>query len=293
MAIQILLARHAGFCFGVKRAVKIATQSSALHKEVNTLGQIIHNPQVVEDLISKGVKPINNLDECGDNPIIIRSHGVPFETYNKLEQLGNEIIDATCPFVLRAQDKVAKADKMGYQVYIYGDADHPEVLSLNSFAINKPAIVFSTPNELKGKPVSRSAVISQTTKDLAGFKAVVCRMVEDCPELLVFNTICTATAIRQRHTVELAQEVDLMLIIGGKNSSNTKMLAKLSSEHAETYHIETADEMKKEWFAKKEKIGISAGASTPDNIIVAIYNRIIDWFGGLTKAVNVADIPVH
>ncbi|MBN2829151.1 MAG: 4-hydroxy-3-methylbut-2-enyl diphosphate reductase [Candidatus Cloacimonetes bacterium] len=291
--MQVFLAKHAGFCFGVKRAVKIATRSSKLHREVNTLGDIIHNPQVVDDLKLKGIIPVNSLEQCGKNPVIIRSHGVSSQVYKELQELGVEVIDATCPFVLKAQKQVKKADDRGYQVFIYGDADHPEVLSLCSFAEKRPAIVFSHPSELTDRVQPKSAVISQTTKDLAGFKEAICKLVEECSELLVFNTICTATEIRQRHTVNLAKEVDLILIIGGKNSSNTKMLAKLSSPYAETYHIETAEELQKDWFTGKEKIGISAGASTPDNIIVATYNKIIDWFGDLPKAANVADIPVH
>jgi 4-hydroxy-3-methylbut-2-enyl diphosphate reductase len=291
--MQVFLAKHAGFCFGVKRAVNIASRSSEQYKDVNTLGPIIHNTQVVDELTKLGVIPVESLDECGSNPVIIRSHGVPSDVYKKLQEKGVEIIDATCPFVQNAQKQVKTADEWDYQVYIFGDADHPEVLSLCSFAKKKTAIVFSDPSELIKRPKSKSALISQTTKDLDRFKEAVCKLLEECSELLVFNTICTATEIRQRHTVNLAREVDLMLIIGGKNSSNTKMLATLSSVYTETYHIETAEEMKKAWLTGKEKIGISAGASTPDNIIVATYNKIIDWFGDLPKAVNVADIPVH
>ncbi len=290
--MQILLARHAGFCFGVKRAVKIAEESGAKYSKVNTLGDIIHNPQVVNQLKLKGVVPVSSVSECLDNPVIIRSHGVTRDSYKELQARDIEIIDATCPFVRKAQEHVRYADKNDYQVYIYGDAEHPEVRSLCSFATNKKAVVISSAEEIIN-PFHKSALISQTTKDLKGFKQVTCRLVEECRELLVFNTICTATEVRQHHTVELAKTVDVMLIIGGKHSSNTRMLAKLSASYAVTHHIETAEELKREWFVQESKIGISAGASTPDDIIVEIYNKLIDWFGDLSKTDNVTDIPVH
>ncbi len=289
---QIFLARHAGFCFGVKRAVQIAERSAKKYKEVNTLGDIIHNPQVVEKLSKLGVVPVTSIDECTDKPVIVRSHGIPRETYEELQAKEVEIIDATCPFVKKAQEHVNSADSNGYQVYIYGDGDHPEVKSLCSFARKRGAIVVSSEKEIQA-PHHKSALISQTTKDLSGFKQVTCHLVEECQELLVHNTICTATEVRQFHTVELAKSVDVMLIIGGKYSSNTRMLSKLSSPHVETHHIETAEELEQGWFVQKEKIGISAGASTPDVIIVEIYNKLIDWFGDLSKADNVTDIPVH
>lgn len=289
---QIKIAKNSGFCFGVKRAIKLAEETASLYEKAVTLGPIIHNPQMVEHLSAKGILEVNNVRELDERPVIIRSHGIPLYELELIRDKGIPLIDATCPYVSKAFDYAKKADEEGYEIFILGNPDHPEIIALKSYIKGQYQIINNDFDLLPEKRIPKAAIICQTTQNSQNLEKLVCKLLSQTNELRVFNTICNATNIRQDATIELAQKSDLLIVIGGKNSSNTKMLATLSAQYTETYHIETAAEINSEWFLKAESIGLTAGASTPDWIILDVYNKIIEIVGNKSKyATCIEDIP--
>ncbi len=268
--METILAPKAGFCFGVKRALDLAMKTAReTNKKIYTLGPLIHNPQVVEDLSQKGIKVVKDLSEIPDEGVIIvRSHGVGPEIFNKANELGLQIVDATCPFVKKAQKLAKELNEQGYQVVVVGDREHPEVTGIIGWT-GQQAIVIETPEQAeKLQPFKKIGIISQTTQPEENFEQIVSVLQDRAEDVKVYNTICNATKDRQDAAVELAKKVDVMIVIGGKNSANTQKLARLcANTGTRTYHIETADEIKKHWLTGKKLIGITAGASTPDWII--------------------------
>ncbi len=290
--MEIRLAKNSGFCFGVKRAIKMAQDEANKRKErLVTIGPIIHNPQVVGRLEDIGVFSITDIDEIVDTPAIIRSHGIAQETKELLTQRGIEVIDATCPYVEKLQSTGEKLSQEGYFVVVLGNREHPEVLALTSYLKGKYLVV-EGPEEILDLKAKKVALISQTTQTFEVFKKLVKKLLDTTFELHIVNTICSATTIRQDSTRHLAKESDLMIVIGGKMSSNTKMLAKISQEFTVTHHIETKEELLNEWFTNKNKIGISAGASTPDDLIIEVYNEIININGSGVIVNSINEIPV-
>lgn len=288
----IKIAKHAGFCFGVKRAIQIATDSARVCENIVTLGPLIHNPQMVAKLREMGIDHVDTVDDVkkGDT-VIVRSHGIPKPELERLRANGNTIIDATCPYVSKTQENAKKLREMGFEVVILGDGLHPEVIALQSYVDNE-ALVVNGADELPSRHFPRMGIISQTTQVIENYQQLVYKAVPLCEHLYLMNTICNATSIRQEYTEKLASESDLMIVVGGRNSSNTKMLARISTGLTETHHIETADELDPLWLGGKENIGISAGASTPDWIILDVYNRIKQYKGNWEfEAVNVEEIP--
>lgn len=275
--MEIITAKRAGFCFGVKRAIDIAFEMAKKKREgVYTLGPIIHNPQVVERLKEKGIIPIEDIKTKKDiNALIIRTHGIPLYLSKEISSLGYEIIDATCPFVKKAQCYAKLLTEEDYQVVILGDRDHPEVIGLMSYAGNDVIVV----NDKTPLPRLRSKVgiVVQTTQPVEALKKVLSEAIEQAKEIKVYNTICNSTALRLKETEEMARKVDVMLVVGGKNSANTTQLARLcGSLSVLTYHIETSSEIKEKWFEGVKKVGITAGASTPDWIIKEVEERVRD-----------------
>lgn len=271
--IKVVTAKRAGFCFGVKRAVDIAFAAARGSKRVFTLGPIIHNPQVINKLKSEGVLPIESIDNQKIKTLIIRTHGVPKEISDRLNKKTYEVIDATCPFVKKAQYYAGLLREEGYQVVIIGDKEHPEVKGLMSYA--GPDAVVINKDDPMPKLKSRVGVVVQTTQPVTVLKKFVGDSMDRVKELKVFNTICNSTALRLKETKRIAKEADAVIVVGGKNSANTTQLAGFCiSMSVPTYHIETASEVKKEWFKDVEKVGITAGASTPDWIIEEVTDRI-------------------
>jgi 4-hydroxy-3-methylbut-2-enyl diphosphate reductase len=278
--MEIIVAKMAGFCFGVKRAIDIAFQiAREERKDVYTLGPIIHNPQVVEMLKAKGIVPIEDIKAKKDiKALIIRTHGIPLCLSKEISALGCEIIDATCPFVKKAQyyAKLLKEEK--YQVVILGEENHPEVKGLMSYASDDVLVVDGKTPLPKLK--DRVGIVVQTTQSLEVLKKVLAEALELANEIKVYNTICNSTALRLKETEKMARKVDAMLVVGGKNSANTTQLARLcESLSVPTYHIETSSEIKEEWFKGAKTLGITAGASTPDWIIKEVEERIRDIGG--------------
>jgi len=276
-ALKIYTAKRSGFCFGVKRAIDITFDLASKDPEgVYTLGPIIHNPQVINKLKESGVSPIefSALEGVAVKSLVIRTHGIPRQLYDNISSGGLSIIDATCPFVKKAQHYAKLLYESGYQVVILGDREHPEVKGLMSYAGDDVIVVgenTSVPLDLK----TRVGVVVQTTQPVEALKKLLSVIIERAKEVKVYNTICNSTALRLKETEEMANKVDVMVVVGGKNSANTTQLANLCrSLSVVTHHIETAEELEDSWFAGKEKIGITAGASTPDWIIKEVEKRI-------------------
>jgi 4-hydroxy-3-methylbut-2-enyl diphosphate reductase len=278
--MKIVVAKTAGFCFGVKRAIDIAFKiAMEKRRGVYTLGPIIHNPQVVERLKDKGIIPIEDIKTKKDiRALIIRTHGITLQLLKEITSMGCEIIDATCPFVKKAQHYAKLLNEDNYQVVILGEKNHPEVQSLMSYATDD-AIVVDGKTPLP-KLKNKVGIIVQTTQPLDILQKVLYDALEHSNEIKVYNTICNSTALRLKETEKMARKVDVMFVVGGKNSANTTQLTRLcKSLSVPTYHIETASEIKGEWIKRAKKLGITAGASTPEWIIKEVETRIRDIGG--------------
>lgn len=274
--MEILKVDNAGFCFGVKRAINIAFRSAKDSKNgVYTLGPIIHNPQVVEKLADEGVKAVEDLNQEGIGRLIIRSHGVSTDVFEKASEKGIKVIDATCPFVKKAQKYAHLLMKEGYQVIIVGDREHPEVKSILSYA-GDGAVVVDKASSIEGISLKRKVgIIAQTTQRHSIFQEVVLKCLEKAKEVKVYDTICDSTTRRQDETRKLAGEVDLILVVGGKCSANTTQLASICRQiGTKTFHIEVPEEIEEDWFYGIEKVGVTAGASTPGWIIDKVIERL-------------------
>jgi len=276
--------------FWRERAIKVALKTSKDNHEIVTLGPIIHNPQMVAKLEQENIIKVDKLEEIEGRPTIIRSHGVKKEILNKLEQNNIEIINATCPYVSKTQDYAKSLSEDGYELIIMGDRNHPEVKALRSY-VDKEVMIVANASELADKQFKKVGIISQTTRRVEDLQELVKKIVPQSHEVRVINTICNATTIRQNSTLALAKESDVMIVVGGKNSSNTKMLAKICESFVKTYHIEVAGEIDKRWLNDKQDIGLTAGASTPDWVIVEVYNKILECIGSINKVDNIEDIP--
>ena len=276
MTPQIRIARDAGVCYGVERALKLAHEAAAHTGHAYTFGPLIHNPRVVEELASEGVAVTGDLQALGqDDTLIIRTHGVEATRITEAESRGITVIDATCPYVRKVQQAVRTLSAEGYQVIIIGEPDHPEVVAVRSHA-GAGALVISTPDDIPGELLPHKAgVVVQTTQTLDALQAVVAALMPRCQELRVYNTICDATSKRQEATRELALSSEVMVVVGGQNSGNTTRLAEISREAgARTYHIERPEELQRTWFEGVERIGVTAGASTPAEHLDSVVARI-------------------
>ncbi len=274
--LVIEIAEHAGYCYGVERALKLTLKAGERSKKpIHTLGPIIHNPQVVESLEADGIRSISGVEQAERGTVIVRSHGVEPEVIERARGRGLEVIDATCPFVAAAQQRAADLVRDGYKLVIVGEHDHPEVVGILARAKGS-ALVAEKAEDVEGlKPCKRVGVVVQTTQSLARLEEIVSRLLERSSELKVFNTICDATTNRQRSAKDLARRVDVMLVVGGKNSANTTRLAQICREtNRRTHHIETAAEVRPAWFKEAERVGVTAGASTPDWILDEVVDEL-------------------
>ncbi|WP_281951118.1 4-hydroxy-3-methylbut-2-enyl diphosphate reductase [Nitrosophilus kaiyonis] len=273
--MEIKLAKNYGFCFGVKRAIKIAETT----KNSNTLGPLIHNKKEIERLKKEhNIGLVEEIDEVKEgDTVVIRTHGIAKDKLKKLQEKDVNIIDATCPFVTKPQQIVEQMSKEGYSIVIFGDINHPEIKGVMSYA--KDPIVVLSADELKDKKLKEKvATVAQTTRKFDEYKKIVNYLMENHKEVRVFNTICNATFENQDAAKELSKEADVMIVIGGKNSSNTKQLYNICKENCkDSYLVEDENELKKEWFEGKKLCGITAGASTPDWIIEKVIGKIREF----------------
>jgi|GEM_PF-84187 len=292
--MRIEKAKSYGFCFGVRRAVELAESS----RGGVTLGPLIHNPLEIERLKRDfNVGYLSSVEEIakkikgkqkgegkegeeeggkGIKRVIIRTHGIPKGELEQLKKLGLEIVDATCPFVKKPQEIVEQMSKKGYDIVIFGDRNHPEIKGVMSYGINPKRIFIALePEELEKVSLHQKvAVVAQTTRRVEEFEKLVKNLLKKVKELRVFNTICNATFENQEAVRELAKRADLVVVIGGKNSSNTRQLYKIASLYTKAYLVEGPDEVKSEWFKNRELCGISAGASTPDWLVEQVISKI-------------------
>ena len=274
--VKITIAESAGFCFGVKRAIDLVQDIASKNDKVYTFGPLIHNPQEIQRLEKENIKVVEDFSKIEKGVLVLRTHGIQLNIYEKLLTKKNiELVDATCPFVKRAQDivKELSKDNNTKQIIIVGEKRHPEVVALVSYGKEKCLIVEDKKDVKNVKKTDIIYVVSQTTQSPRNFDRIV-EEISKISKVKVFNTICRATFDRQRKKKKLAKEVDVMIVIGGKNSGNTTRLYQICSNITKTYHIETVDEIEKSWFKNMDKIGITAGASTPDWIINNIERRI-------------------
>lgn len=281
--MEIIVAKTAGFCYGVKRAVEGAQKDVEEKKELYCLGELVHNKQVIEKLEQKGLKFIDNIEDA-NGITIIRAHGVPQQVYDKVKEKQIELIDYTCPNVLKIHKIVEEYSKDGYYICLCGSKKHPENIGTISYCNTDSSIIENVEeidetiqkiNDLKMKKV---LLTSQTTYSLEKFYQIEKKLQEalaDDVELVIKNTICKATELRQKETEEIAKKVECMIVIGGKNSSNTKKLYQIAEQNCNcNFYIETAKELDLQQIGHFNKIGIVAGASTPKQNIEEVIEML-------------------
>jgi len=263
--MRLIVAEPIGFCFGVKRAINLAKRARLKFSRVWTLGALIHNPEVVADLRRQGIREVSSLSQVKGGALVIRSHGCPPEVLEQARTLGIEVIDATCPYVGRVQRVARDLKSAGYLVIIVGERDHPEVQSLLGYA-RDAGMVYDSKMKISEKKIG---VVAQTTIPLKTFQAALTDLSQrQFEELRVFNTICQEAASRQAAALKIAREVDLMVVIGGRNSANTSRLADIAREVGkQTYQVENRKELDPGWFAQAQRVGVTAGTSTPSWVV--------------------------
>lgn len=274
--MEIQLAKKAGFCFGVKRAVETADSLSKKEHDdvIYSYGEIIHNNNVLELLKSQGIKVANSMEEITNScsRVIIRAHGVGKEIYNQLNGINVDIIDMTCPFVKKIHDIVNEYYDKGYQIIIVGDKDHPEVIGINGWCENSAIILYDNIDESMINNISKACIVAQTTITRQKWNEVLNLAINNIKHLVINDTICNATSTRQTEAIDIAKQVDLMIVIGSPKSSNTKKLYYVCKEFCEaTYLVEGSSNLKQIMDAINmtsiQKVGITAGASTPKWVI--------------------------
>jgi len=273
--IKIISAKYMGFCPGVKRAWSLVEKTvNNKHNSIYILGELIHNKQAIEKLEKRGIKTINNLNEINDKGVVmIRAHGEPPQTFQKLKKLGLKVVDTTCPSVARVQKLANQLEKEGYQVIVCGEKDHPEAIA--TIGYTKRGLIVGSVEEAKKIPSGKKiGIVSQTTFSPVIFQKICHLLKKKSSDFKSLGTICNVTQMAQKEAKQIAKKVNLMIVAGGKHSSNTKRLAEVCQKIVSTYHIETAQELKKSWFKGVKKVGLTAGASTPDWIIKEVKIKL-------------------
>lgn len=285
MSKNIKLAKHSGFCYGVKRAVETVKKLKAENpeKKIYILGELIHNSQVIKELEDLGIQTVEELPKSGDGICVIRSHGASPEIFEQIEKAGFEVVDLTCPDVKKVQKKAIQLVEEGYFLIIVGRAEHPEVIAIkaNAERFGSNIFVASDVSQLvsikeKIKSHKKIGVVVQTTQRVTTLNSIVEYLTPIAKELAIANTICASTSLRQNEARELAQESDLMIVVGSKKSANTSHLAEILNGISKTIHIEDDKElnMYKDVISNANNIAITAGASTPQTIIENVINKL-------------------
>jgi len=277
--MKIIVGKYAGFCPGVKRAWALVEK--AAHKKngpIFVLGELIHNRQAIQRIESWGIKTIESLEEVknGSGTLIIRAHGEPPKTFQKLAKIGLRVVDATCPSVARVQKLAQKTETQGYQVFVCGEKEHPEALA--TIGYTKRGKILSSPEEAaKKEEMEKVGVLSQTTFSPQTFTQICQILRGKCWVFKSLGTICNFVQLAQKEGGQIAKKVDLVIVVGGKHSSNTKRLAEVCGKIVTTHHIETASEIKKQWLNSAGKVGLLAGASTPEWIIEEVQKKLCSF----------------
>ncbi|MDZ7859952.1 MAG: 4-hydroxy-3-methylbut-2-enyl diphosphate reductase [Candidatus Krumholzibacteriota bacterium] len=275
---KIITSPHMGYCFGVKRAIKLLMEGVSKYggDNIYTLGEIIHNPQAVQKIKNMGVKSAKSLFDVSEgDTVVIRAHGVQRDIFDTARRRKINLIDTTCPFVKRSQEYVQRLYSQDRPVIIIGHSDHPEVIGISGHVPNKPIVIKSIEEAESLSSLSNAGVITQTTFSREKSDLVIEVLKNHIPDLIVYDTICQATVRRQIATMSIANEVDMMLVVGGKKSSNTKRLHMMCLENAiSSKHIEVAAEIDPGWFEGVDKIGLTTGTSTPDWVIEDVEKKL-------------------
>ena len=275
--MRINLAKSAGFCFGVKRALEIAKKTAKKEKDVVMLGDIVHNEKVTEEITKLGIKKINKLSKNSNQTLIIRAHGEPKRIFDLAKRFGYKIIDATCPMVKEIHRIAKDMQEKGYFIIVIGDKNHDEVRGILG-QLNKKAMVIEDIKDIeinKIKKLKKVAIVVQSTQELDKVLKIVSLLKKYIKELKFFNTICMPTRIKQQEIKNMPKKNDCMIIIGSKNSANTKRLYEISKKlNRKTYWVNSAEEIKEIWFKNVNTVGITAGASTPDETIKEVIEKI-------------------
>ena len=283
---KITLAKYAGFCYGVKRAVEAVKKLKLENpdKNIYVLGELIHNSQVIGELQSSGINTVEEIPQDDNNGIcVVRTHGQTPQTFKAIADAGFEVLDLTCPDVKKVQQKAIELIKDGYYLVIVGKEEHPEVAAIkaNALQYGDSVLVAENIKQLKSyenvlKANKKIGVVVQTTQMISVLSSVVDYLTSIAKELHIANTICPSTSLRQNEALEMARENDLMIVVGSKNSANTTHLAQITNDITRTIHIETSDELDtyKDVIEKFEKIGVTAGASTPQSVIENVVNYL-------------------
>jgi 4-hydroxy-3-methylbut-2-en-1-yl diphosphate reductase len=274
--MQIIVADHAGFCFGVQRSLELAEKALAERERLECLGPLIHNRQVVAELEARGLSVVSTMQGVpSGGAAMIRAHGTGPEAYDEATRRGITLIDATCPFVRRAQKAAAALADEGYQVLVVGEREHPEARGIVEHTGGRAAVI-EDPAETEGlKLTQRIGIVAQTTQSLEKLAQVVTCILPHARDIKIANTICEATSHRQQAALEVASRVDVMLVIGGRHSANTTRLAELcAAQGTPTHLIESADEVQPEWLAGVACVGVTGGASTPVAAIEEAVRRV-------------------
>ena len=278
MGLRVDISEFSDFCFGVKRAISLAEKALKIYpKPVISLGPLIHNRQVVSELSKKGLSVITDCKRVRKGTVVTRSHGIHPDILKKLNKKNIDVVDATCPFVKNAQMLAERLSQEGYKVIIVGDKGHPEVKSLKSFSGSKAAVI-ATKDDAKRLNLKKGkiGIIAQTTQSLKSFLEVISELIKkEFSEVRIFNTICSDVNMRQQSTERLSRNNDLVIVVGGKNSANTKRLHKICKDiGAQVHHIENSREIKNKWLKGKKAIGVAGGASTPRWIVNEVVDRL-------------------
>jgi len=277
--MEILKARTQGFCFGVELTYKKALAETAERGDVYTMGNIVHNPIIVKELEEHGLKNAESVEDIDSGTLFVRAHGLPPQTLEQAEKKGLRVVDATCPMVTRTQKLAKKLQEEGRSIVILGDPNHPEVRGIAGHVPGALVMNEWPEDDSQIRRMRRIAIVSQSTLNEDKFKELVAKIAALNYETRVYNTICPDTQGRQLSARELAREVDVMVVIGGTKSANTRHLAEISeAEGAKAHLVEGAADLKREWFAGEERVGIATGASTPGFLADEVEQKLLEWF---------------
>jgi 4-hydroxy-3-methylbut-2-enyl diphosphate reductase len=280
--MKVYLAREVGFCFGVKRAINMTRQALAEHTDVSILGDVVHNRAVTSELEARGLKKVHSLDDARGGTMVIRAHGLPQGQIQEARDRGLNIVDATCPIVTQAQDAALELERRGCTVVIIGDRNHAEIKGVIG-NLKNPALVVDSLDELRElrldkRLLRKVGVIFQTTHSFELCASIVSELITMAKEVQVINTICRPVRNRQMDAVELAQNVDVMVVVGSRSSANTLELKHLCLKYnPRTIHVENADELDRSRFQDVETVGIASGLSTPPDIVEAVKRTLMVW----------------
>ena len=273
---KINVAKYSGFCFGVKRAVKMALEESRKSNNVIMLGDIVHNEHVVKKIDDAGVKVKNDLATDDPGTLLLRAHGAVPEVYEEASGMNYKVVDATCPLVLEIHEIVRTMDEEKYRIVVIGDYGHDEVIGISGQV--KDAIIIAKPEDVKDKMPKKTrklGIVVQSTQNIDNARKIIAELVPYCQELKFVDTICKPTKLYQAEIRKMPHENDVMIIVGSFTSANTKRLTEISRDlNQRSYQVESSQDLEKKWFESVENIGITAGASTPDWIIEEVVDRI-------------------